>query len=42
MLADEGMWAFNNLPLKTLKERYGFEPSKEPGSTILRLVVGAV
>ena len=29
VLADEGMWAFNNLPLKTLKERYGFEPSKE-------------
>lgn len=25
-LADEGMWVFNNLPLKTLKERYGFEP----------------
>jgi Peptidase S46 len=24
--ADEGMWVFNNLPLKALKERYGFEP----------------
>jgi hypothetical protein len=24
--ADEGMWVFNNLPLKQLKERYGFEP----------------
>src|SRR4051812_29104205 len=24
--ADEGMWVFNNLPLKTLKEKYGFEP----------------
>jgi hypothetical protein len=27
--ADEGMWVFNNLPLKQLKERYGFEPSAE-------------
>ncbi|MDB5350039.1 MAG: dapb2 [Planctomycetota bacterium] len=26
--ADEGMWVFNNLPLKSLKEKYGFEPSK--------------
>src|SRR3954447_2702479 len=26
--ADEGMWTFNNLPMKTLKDRYGFEPSK--------------
>ena len=24
--ADEGMWAFNNLPRKQLKEKYGFEP----------------
>ena len=24
--ADEGMWVFNNLPLGTLKARYGFEP----------------
>ncbi len=29
VLADEGMWTFDNLPLKTLKERYGFEPSRE-------------
>ena len=29
VLADEGMWTFDNLPLKQLKERYGFEPSKE-------------
>jgi hypothetical protein len=29
VLADEGMWTFDNLPLKALKERYGFEPSKE-------------
>ncbi len=27
--ADEGMWVFNNLPLKTLKDKYGFEPTKE-------------
>jgi hypothetical protein len=27
--ADEGMWTFDNLPLKQLKEKYGFEPSKE-------------
>ena len=24
--SDEGMWVFNNLPLGTLKARYGFEP----------------
>src|SRR3954454_3303306 len=27
--ADEGMWVFNNLPLKQLKERYQFEPTSE-------------
>jgi len=27
-LADEGMWTFDNPPLKQLKERYGFEPSR--------------
>jgi hypothetical protein len=27
--ADEGMWVFNNLPKKQLKELYGFEPSDE-------------
>ena len=27
--ADEGMWLFNRLPLKHLREKYGFEP--EPG-----------
>lgn len=27
--ADEGMWTFDNPPLKVWKERYGFEPSKE-------------
>jgi hypothetical protein len=28
-LADEGMWTFDNPPVKELKERYGFEPAKE-------------
>lgn len=27
--ADEGMWLFNNPPLKLLKEKYNFEPTKE-------------
>ncbi len=27
--ADEGMWTFNNFPSSTVKERYGFEPSKD-------------
>lgn len=26
---DEGMWLFDALPLKTLKDKYGFEPSQE-------------
>src|SRR4051812_6658373 len=25
--ADEGMWIFNNLPLRQLREKYGFSPS---------------
>ncbi|MFN5905384.1 MAG: S46 family peptidase [Planctomyces sp.] len=29
VLADEGMWLFNDLPLGLLKQRYGFEPTKE-------------
>ncbi|MFN2500649.1 MAG: S46 family peptidase [Pyrinomonadaceae bacterium] len=28
-LADEGMWTYDNPPLKQWKERYNFEPSKE-------------
>lgn len=28
-LADEGMWTYDNPPLKQWKERYGFEPTKE-------------
>ena len=27
--SDEGMWTFDNLPLKLLKDRHGFEPSPE-------------
>jgi hypothetical protein len=27
--ADEGMWTFDNPPRKQLKEKYGFEPTKE-------------
>ena len=27
--ADEGMWLFNNLPLKTLKTKYGIEPDEK-------------
>jgi hypothetical protein len=26
---DEGMWLFDNLPLATLKEKFGFEPTSE-------------
>ena len=29
MRVDEGMWTFDNLPLKLLKEHYGFVPSKK-------------
>ncbi len=28
-LADEGMWTFDNPPIKQLQERYGFTPTKE-------------
>jgi hypothetical protein len=28
-VADEGMWTFDNPPLKQLKERYGFTPTRE-------------
>jgi hypothetical protein len=27
--ADEGMWTFDNLPLKVLQEKYGFTPTRE-------------
>lgn len=29
VLADEGMWTFDNPPTKQWKDRYGFEPTKE-------------
>lgn len=29
VLSDDGMWTFDNPPLKQWKERYNFEPSKE-------------
>ncbi len=29
VLADEGMWTFDNLPNSRLKDKYGFEPTKE-------------
>ncbi|MFN8062725.1 MAG: S46 family peptidase [Vicinamibacterales bacterium] len=29
LAADEGMWTFDNPPLKLLKERYGFEPTAD-------------
>ncbi len=29
VVADDGMWTFDNPPLKQWKERYNFEPSKE-------------
>src|SRR5438445_533295 len=29
VVADEGMWLFNNPPLKQLKEKYQFEPSAQ-------------
>src|SRR5215470_4507552 len=28
-IADEGMWTFDNPPLKQLKERYNFTPTQE-------------
>lgn len=27
--ADEGMWTYNNFPVAKVKEKYGFEPTKE-------------
>jgi hypothetical protein len=27
--ADEGMWTFDNMPLKLLQEKYGFKPTQE-------------
>lgn len=37
--ADEGMWLFNNLPKKQLKEKYGFEPTKEWADHVMKACV---
>ena len=37
--ADEGMWLFNDLPTKLLKERYGFEPSQEWAEHLMKSCV---
>ena len=37
--ADEGMWLFNNLPLKYLKDKYGFEPSEEWADKLMKSCV---
>ena len=37
--ADEGMWLFNDLPTKLLKERYGFEPSREWAEHLMKSCV---
>src|SRR5204862_5707811 len=29
VMADEGMWLFNALPLKQIKEKYQFEPTQQ-------------
>ncbi|MEL7496401.1 MAG: S46 family peptidase [Planctomycetota bacterium] len=37
--ADEGMWLFNDLPLKHLKEKHGFEPSAEWSEHLMKSCV---
>ena len=37
--ADEGMWLFNDLPTKLLKDRYGFEPSQEWAEHLMKSCV---
>jgi hypothetical protein len=37
--ADEGMWLFNDLPVKILKEKYGFEPTPEWSKHLMRASV---
>ncbi len=37
--ADEGMWLFNDLPMELLKERYGFEPTKEWADHLMKSCV---
>lgn len=38
-VADEGMWLFNNLPKKQLKEKYGFEPTPEWADHVMKSCV---
>ena len=37
--ADEGMWLFNDLPVKQLKQNYGFEPSEAWAEKLMRSCV---
>lgn len=37
--ADEGMWLFNNLPKKQLKEKYGFDPTPEWSDHVMKACV---
>jgi hypothetical protein len=37
--ADEGMWLFNDLPTRQLKERYGFEPDEAWAEKLMRACV---
>ena len=29
LLAEEGMWTFDNFPAQAVKEKYGFEPTQQ-------------
>lgn len=37
--SDEGMWLFNNLPKKQLKEKYGFEPTVKWSEHVMKSCV---
>jgi hypothetical protein len=37
--ADEGMWLFNDLPVKQLKEKYGFEPDQDWADRLMKSCV---
>lgn len=37
--ADEGMWLFNDLPVKQLKQKYGFEPDQAWAEKLMRSCV---
>jgi len=36
LIADEGMWVFNNLPKKYLKDKYGFEVTDDWASRVMK------